>query len=950
MLEELPERGEKVVACVRTAAALLGWAEKDESGLRFAESAAYNLRQSLDAVVEDTAPPESDLRAILNAWKNYQAVLDSLGGAGDAPLRELHDTLRRVSEKKQQHSFHANRLLGYLRGKAGVDPLPGELSPVGEYEDIRGQANKGLHDRAALAAATALYYRTVAWFVRVFTPPDALVESLRGLAAEPWQGAQQIDRLRVLVSNHHHLRLFFGHLTDPAWLTPLHEAGIAALPEPGMPWPVAGVADGLGRTSPRQVADLLERLLVDCSALPRDQQVQPGFELLRVASLLGHDAHEVVARTAAAFPGNRAVRALSVGVAKKADPHDPLVGRVADVVLNAEPHDRERYYYKTVLDQLVAGLDEDNVASRGRMLAAKVRRAARHERAGWIVLGVARLTADLHEDDRDYLVIVVHYLARLLDRARELGVPTSELRAWIDGTPGEIGGRLVCRVLTGADDVPPEDKIDHVTGRLASSTVTGDDKELIEDVLATEATSDQLTAWVDALGTPSADAPDSGVSPPDDWARVWRWSAVLPADLLTSWQDPIAQVNLRHGPLDLTAFERRTPTVMALWGQSVYVEDDLNTIPVLDAARLVASWRPSEESERRLQSARELARTLQAVVEATPTAWSTAATTVVTTLREPVYVLHYFRALTAKAKDITPDTSSIIDAARMARTERWTPTVLGNDDFDFEPDWHNVDTATVDLVAALAYADAPLTNHLDTVRQWALDLVDLTARPGDDDSFDDHDALTRAINNAHGRGLEAVLSLGHWEFRTTGSIHPDFTALLDDVLNVPAPIGAEYRAILAQRRVVLEVIVRDWLEDNTFALFGDHDLGLETFDLTLKYSGQATPWLYERLRDRLLDAARRQAEHAARWLALATLHAIPGYGADDILDSLRGDVEAISAFAEEIAFLVQGSDAATPQLDAAVDLWRALLDANRTLVPAQALRSSGRWAFVTGLS
>lgn len=371
---------------------------------------------------------------------------------------------------------------------------------------------------------------------------------------------------------------------------------------------------------------------------------------------------------------------------------------------------------------------------------------------------------------------------------------------------------------------------------------------------------------------------------------------------------------------------------------------------MLQAAELVASWRPDATSDWKLIGARELARTLEAVVKANPDGWSTDPTAVVTALREPVYVLHYFRALTDKAAETTPHSSMILDAAKLVRTARWEPTILGQDDFDFEPDWHNVDTATVDLTAALANNDGNLAGHLDTAWTWALDLID--RKPDTDDSenpFDTLDALNRAINTPRGRGLKAVLALAGWEYRNNGAIRADFSTVLDDVVGIPGRIGMDYRAILAERRVFLEAVAPAWLEENTTTLFSDDEPGRETFDLTLKYA-QPTPWFYRHFRDELFAAARRQADHAVAWLLIGALNEEDGYALDAIIDGLRGDTAALASAANEMAFLVQSSEADNPHLTIAVEFWRALLEADRSVVPADALRSSGRWAFVTGLS
>ena len=101
----------------------------------------------------------------------------------------------------------------------------------------RLSANSALHSSAALDDVLALYDRAVAWFVRMFTPPDAVVRELSALAAEPWSGPQRLERLRRLATDPHHLRLFLGRLTDPRWLEPLYDAQILGMPQPDDPWP-----------------------------------------------------------------------------------------------------------------------------------------------------------------------------------------------------------------------------------------------------------------------------------------------------------------------------------------------------------------------------------------------------------------------------------------------------------------------------------------------------------------------------------------------------------------------------------------------------------------------------------------------------------------------------------------------------------------------------------------
>jgi hypothetical protein len=950
VLGELPDRGEKVVDCLRTAAVLIKQAVDDARGLRLAESAGYNVREALDAVVASRSPVSGGFDAIMEAWDRYQLEADQPGVDRAVSLTALEDALRRVAENRTRSTYHAARLLDYLRTQTGVDPLPGDLDPIGEYSTLRNDANTAVHAEFALDDVTALYHRTVAWFIRMFTPPGKVVHALSELAVEPWRGAEQIGQLRELATNPHHMRLFLGRLADPAWLMPLYEAKLIQLPLSGSPWPAAALLDGLGRTSPAEVAEMLARMFADSKRLPREQRLGARFELLRVASQMGAAGYPVVAGVAALHPDFRAVRALAVGVVKRADPADPVVKQVADAVLQGRPRDRDHYHVGVVLDRLEAGLDADNVADRTRMLAAKARQVARDPSMKIIGLDIAKLTAELG-DEHDYGVMVAHHLARLLSRARELGVSTSELLAWTDNIPSEIGERITCRILAEADDVPLQGKINHITLRLASSTATGDDRDLVANVLSAKPETGMLDAWAVALGTPSAAPSDPEAAPPTDWARAWRWSRVLPEDVLTAWRDPIAQVTTRYGSPKPEDLDRRSQlSSFALMGQSAHSEDELAGLPVLEAAELVASWRPDATSDWNMVGARELARTLEAVVKKHPDRWSTNPTAVVTVLREPIYVLHYFRALTDKAAETAPQASAILDAAQLVRIARREPTVLGRDDFDFEPGWHNVDIATVDLASGLASKDASLAGHLDAVWTWALDLVDRTPATDDSDSsVHGDDALIRAINNRRGRGLQSILAFAGWELRNNGAIRPEFEQVLDDVVRIPGRIGTEYRAILAERRVFLEAMAPVWLQANVKTLFSDDEIGRAAFDLTLKY-GRPTRWFYSHFRDELFAAARRQADHAVAWLLLAALNQEDGYALDAIIDGLRGDTSALASAANELAFLVQSSTPDHPQLTIAVEFWQALLAADRHVVPAEALRSSGRWAFVTALS
>lgn len=110
-------RGERVLGCLRTAAVLIKQAVDDDRGLRLAESAGYHLREALNAVVEGRSPVSGGLPAILGAWDRYQLEADQPGADRAASLQALEDVLRRVADNRDRSSYHAARLLAYLRAQ-----------------------------------------------------------------------------------------------------------------------------------------------------------------------------------------------------------------------------------------------------------------------------------------------------------------------------------------------------------------------------------------------------------------------------------------------------------------------------------------------------------------------------------------------------------------------------------------------------------------------------------------------------------------------------------------------------------------------------------------------------------------------------------------------------------------------------------------------------------------
>lgn len=947
---ELPGPAERIVRCLRTAAELLEQAETDVRDLRLAESAAYNLREALDSVVKDKDAAQGGFGAVMDAWQKCKTALGPGSTDSTDAVAELVQALTQLEADRAGESYYARKLLTHLRDRSGIDQPRGVGNPISEYTGLRDKANTAVHTEFALADVTSLFANTVAWFVRMFTPPDDLVDAIRDLAAQPWRSQDQIAALTQLAMNDHHLRLFFSEITDPAWLDPLYHNGFVQLPSRDRAWPpMASLVEGLGRTQPHTVAALLERMLPDIKQLPPDQRAFSSLQLVVIAVQLGVAGHKLVTLVVQQYGTHPSIRSLSVHVARQADPAAPVVLNVADAVLNYFERfaDGDTYNATTVLDQLQAGVLNENIASRAGMLGGKLRRRVNSDTDRYIELDSAALTIAVGDVPEPQLLFA-HHLAHILSKARQLGVPSRTQLEWLTLVPGDVGGRLRSHVLAGAEDMPLPDKVDHIATRLASRGPTAEDLALVADITAHSLRPDDLAAWAAALGTPSPAPGDGTGVPPADWVRAWRWAAVLPKQVFTSWDDPLERVSDRRGRPDSSALTGpRTSDIAFGFVGPPHTAGQLAAMPVPEAATLVASWRPDTNSRPTFTGRLDLARALTTTVSNNPSAWSVEAEAVVETLREPIYLEHYLRGLIEKSSDVVPYATSVLAAAAQARSMLdLAPPEPGSDGEESDPS--STQLAVLELVEALANRNADIAASLDELWDWSEKAVAAVPEADQGLLYPKLGPLASATSRLWGRGLMTALALAAWEFRNQGTLHPAMVPVLNSATAVPGSAGLEFRAVLAHQRPRLEEICPQWLDERVNVLFREGPQGRETFELTVKWAAP-TPWFYAHLTPELFDAALRGADQATREVVIALLDQVDGYDHDTVIQHLRKNPAILAAASEQAAFLVQKAAADAPWMAVAVEFWTRLLDEDRTAVPADALRRLGRWASVTNL-
>lgn len=138
------------------------------------------------------------------------------------------------------------------------------------------------------------------------------------------------------------------------------------------------------------------------------------------------------------------------------------------------------------------------------------------------------------------------------------------------------------------------------------------------------------------------------------------------------------------------------------------------------------------------------------------------------------------------------------------------------------------------------------------------------------------------------------------------------------------------------------------MDQNVDNLFGG-PLGAVTFTVTLQWNRPTWAFL-ARFRERLAGAAAEHVDQAMTWILIAYVWKVPGYTADWIVRSCRGNESVARQAADGIAGLFDSDDDPDHSaLERGVALWDALLDANPAQIPTNALRGAGRWALVKGL-
>jgi hypothetical protein len=498
----------------------------------------------------------------------------------------------------------------------------------------------------------------------------------------------------------------------------------------------------------------------------------------------------------------------------------------------------------------------------------------------------------------------------------------------MDSLPDDLSYRFRTWAIGKSADAPSELINRELIEAISTRRPTDDDRTLIERV-ADEDFDDP--SWRDALG----DAPTPAEvgqalnerNIPPEWVKGYDWSALLPDNVIgDQWRTAVSILSAAWGQPSAEMFRPRASVEFESSRSPLDVETLAAMTPEA-AAEWIGKWRSTDW----MVTARELGRTLQEVVKTHPQSWGADPIRIASSLIHPTYIHHYLAGLSQSGALSELDAEKLMQLVSLVRTHPWEAAVLGGDSFDFDADWRSAEEACVDLIKALADADAGFGQSEDDA--WTFLVAKVDDRQEDSAILDDDtDYLELAINRPCTRALDAALSFLGYEFRLDGAVALERLDVLTRSLRLTGSDGAQHRALIVTKLGFLSRIAPQWLEQQGDEMFGQtapHGLAQRSIDLALKW-GLPNSWLMEHYAAGVVDAVRRGVHNALEHYLIATLREVPGYDVRAVAQRLRA-IEQLSDAGESVGRLLRGDDVTPRLVELCIDFWREAITAGGEL-------------------
>ncbi|MGW3990915.1 hypothetical protein [Streptomyces sp. NPDC004830] len=442
--------------------------------------------------------------------------------------------------------------------------------------------------------------------------------------------------------------------------------------------------------------------------------------------------------------------------------------------------------------------------------------------------------------------------------------------------------------------------------------------------------------------------PSSSGLPPQAWVRVWDWSPVLPAPVLTAWEPVLSLLHRAKpsGPADPRTAE---PLVQITNSPPPAVEES-------QAAAIAAEHGPAAAADA-LAAAPDAGdwrylTVLRALIETDPAAWTTAPAEITTRLAQPRLRAFYLSlaAEQLRRRDAFPG-NALAEATTEALaahrdTDPGTNEPSATDPDDDQPSAaYLTEQAMLDLVCTALRTGTDLGDGLPAVLDHLYDLTaPLTTPPAStpDDTPPGTLPADFVGTDPAGRALHCLLEHAQHQHGAPGDGLP--TRVLNQLTTITEATGTQPRtaAALGPYLPLLHQRARDWLLAHRSVLLHLPADGTSAASAWLRWGPAHPPLLAELDRAELLNRLRTSTPpEAASHVVLALLDD-PHFLGDPTallteLAAADGGAAAVSRLLELLAHRAAHA--------AAVELWRAALAAD---LPEGALAGAGTFV-LTGI-
>ena len=357
---------------------------------------------------------------------------------------------------------------------------------------------------------------------------------------------------------------------------------------------------------------------------------------------------------------------------------------------------------------------------------------------------------------------------------------TASLLTSINDIDLPIRHRMRAWLLSLADNVEWPTRVDELAWAIGHQNPNGDTLKLLDRVVGQCEPSQYFKLFQDALGEsptiPEVSATLKAGSWPAEWWRTRNWSVLLPYDITTRWADTLAILEAARGTPPSRAYYETPPTGGALEFKPPIASEDLMGRSALEAAAAVGAWRP-DLAEWLHADPRLLGMELEEVVKRNSAEWVAFPLRIATTLRHPLYIRFYLRALSQCSMGNDTPLDELLDLIVLLRGRPWHAVIPGFHDADSDGSWRGVDREGVDLMKSLAETDLGFGTRSEEA--WQILVAEVRDRSEPSGlSGSSEDPLDAAINRPFTRALEAIFSVMGYEFRQHQNTRADALEIL----------------------------------------------------------------------------------------------------------------------------------------------------------------------------